>query len=349
MTRILAAPFASCLLRLRGLGVGLLGLGLLGACSPIVQQQPMRPPASFAGPAVGGDRFISFDGAPLGLSHWAAKGGEPRVVIVGVHGMDDYANTFWTAAPWWAERGVETWAYDQRGFGRSPQRGVWGSQALMTEDLRTLCALLRKRHPHAVLAVVGESMGGAVTIDAFASDRPPDADRVVVLAPAVWGWSNQPPLNKALLWVGVKLFGAQPVEAPDIVVDHIQASDNLPELRRMGRDPLMIWGTRPDTLYGLMNLMEAANREAGRVRTPMLYLYGAHDQIIPPDATRMAVARLGPEIRTGYYTEGWHLLLRDYQAETVWRDVLSFIDDPSAPLPSGVKPIPLKTPKKIKE
>jgi alpha-beta hydrolase superfamily lysophospholipase len=316
-------------------------LSLLGACAPIVQQHALHPSASFAGPRIEGDRFISFDGAALGLEHWAAKGGEPRVVIVGLHGMDDYANTFWTAAPWWAERGVETWAYDQRGFGRSPQRGVWGSEALMTEDVRTLCALLRKRYPHAVLAVVGESMGGAVAIDAFASDRPPDADRVVLLAPAVWGWSNQPPLNKALLWVGVKLFGSHPVEAPDVVVDHIQASDNLPELRRMGRDPLMIWGTRPDTIYGLMNLMEHANQRVGQIRAPLLYLYGRHDQIIPADATRAAVARLGPQVRTGCYPEGWHLLLRDWQAETVWRDVLSFIDDPAAPLPSGVKPIQL--------
>ena len=34
-------------------------------------------------------------------------------------------------------------AYDQRGFGRSPQRGIWAGDGLMTEDLRTLTALVR--------------------------------------------------------------------------------------------------------------------------------------------------------------------------------------------------------------
>ena len=63
---------------------------------------------------------------------------------------------------------------------------MWAGQDLMTEDLRTASAVARERHPRAILAVAGESMGGAVAIAAFASDRPPDADRVILLSPAVW-------------------------------------------------------------------------------------------------------------------------------------------------------------------
>ena len=39
--------------------------------------------------------------------------------------------------------GVATIAYDQRGFGRSPQRGIWPGKDLMVEDLRTVVALAR--------------------------------------------------------------------------------------------------------------------------------------------------------------------------------------------------------------
>jgi alpha-beta hydrolase superfamily lysophospholipase len=311
-------------------------LCLLGACAPVVQKAA-RPPIGFSGPRLEAHRFISFDGAPLGLSSWNARG-EPWAVIIGLHGMNDYGAAFWTAGPWWAEQGVTTYAYDQRGFGRSPERGVWGGEPLMTEDLRTLCALVRKQHPHALIAVVGESMGGAVAVDAFASPRPPDADRLVLLAPAVWGWSNQPAVYRVALWFGAHLFGGHKLEPPTIVTEHIQASDNLPELRRMGRDPLMIWGTRPDTIYGLVNLMEHANRRMGEVRAPLLYLYGRHDEIIPEAATRSAVARLSASARTGYYPDGWHILLRDYEGRTVWNDILAFVKDPAAPLPSGVGP-----------
>ena len=152
----------------------------LAACAPVVQR-PMIPPPAFAGPRLEGDHFISFDGAPLGLSRWDVASGEPWAVIVGVHGMNDYGNGFHLAAPVWAARGIATYAYDQRGFGRSPERGVWGGDALMMEDLRAFTALIRARFPHAVIAVVAESLGGALAIETFASDRPPAADRLVLI------------------------------------------------------------------------------------------------------------------------------------------------------------------------
>ena len=310
----------------------------LSACA-LTLQQAAAPPAQFAGPSLGEHSFTSFDGAKLGLSVWTPQNGEPWAVIVGLHGMNDYATAFWMAGPWWAKRGIATYAWDQRGFGRSPERGVWAPEALASEDLRTLCALVHARYPHATIAVVGESMGGAEAIEAFASDKPPEASRLILASPAVWGWSSQPAINHAALWTAAHLIGSKSIEPPDVVVDHITASDNIPELRRMGLDPEMVWATRPDAVYGLVNLMDLASRDIARLKVPTAYLYGAHDQIIPKNAAFAAAARLtmGP---TAYYRNGWHILLRDYEAEMVWRDVESFIRDPSKPLPSGVGPIP---------
>jgi len=308
---------------------------VLNACAPVLQQAG-RPDAGFAGPRLEDHAFISFDGARLGLTRWDAEGpAPPWAVIVGVHGMDDYANAFHLAAPWWAARGVTTYAFDQRGFGRSPGRGIWAPDALRTEDLRTLVALARERHPGALVAVVGESLGGAVAIEAFASARPPDADRLILAAPAVWGWSTQPLPYRVLLWLAAHLAPGKVFTPPDWLTDHVSASDNRAELIAMGRDPLMIWGARTDALYGLVNTMQNAAQSLSRLRTPTLYLYGAHDQIIPRAATRRAVRRLPRNGRTAYYPDGWHLLLRDRQAPRVWGDILAFIRDPAAPPPSG--------------
>jgi alpha-beta hydrolase superfamily lysophospholipase len=312
----------------------------LAACAPVVQR-PQTPAPSFPGPRLAGDRFISFDGAPLGLSHWDPPGAaEPWAVIVGLHGMDDYANAFHLAGPYWAERGIATYAYDQRGFGRSPERGVWGGDRLMTEDLRTFVGLIRARFPRAKVAVLGESLGGAVAIEAFASDRPPAADRLILAAPAVWGWSSQPLAYQLALQAAAHLAPAKVFTPPGFVTEHISASDNIAELEAMGRDPLLIWGARSDALYGLVGTMEHAWRDIGQVRAPTLYLLGAHDQIIPERPSRQAAARLPAGQRTAYYTQGWHLLLRDRQARNVYDDVAVFIRDPAAPLPSGAPPIP---------
>ena len=317
---------------------------LAAACAPTLQQAG-RPEIGFTGPRLEDHAFVSFDGARLGLTRWEAKApAEPWAVIIGVHGMNDYAAAFHLAAPWWAARGVTTLAYDQRGFGRSPGRGVWAPDALRTEDLRTLVALARARYPHATLAVVGESLGGAVTIEAFASTRPPAADRVVLAAPAVWGWSSQALPNRVALWLAARVAPGKVITPPRWLTGHISPTDNEAELEVMGRDPLMVWGARFDALYGLVDTMQTAQDETGQIHGPVLYLYGAHDQIIPKGATARALTHLPPSDRTAYYADGWHLLLRDRQAETVWADILSFIKDPDAPLPSGAPAIRFKHP-----
>jgi len=111
------------------------------------------------------DSFVSFDGARLGLTVWEGESETPpEHVIVGVHGMNDWAGAFQFVAPVWAEEGVTTYAYDQRGFGRSPNKGIWPKEDLLRKDLQTAVALARKRHPDAQLTVIGISMGAAVAM-----------------------------------------------------------------------------------------------------------------------------------------------------------------------------------------
>jgi alpha-beta hydrolase superfamily lysophospholipase len=324
MTRFLAALFATILL------VG---------CTPLMVQQAGQAPLGFAGPRIEASDIVSFDGAKLGLSQWDAAG-DPWAVIVGVHGMNDYANAFHMAAPWWAEQGVTTIAYDQRGFGRSPGRGVWAGDTLMVEDLRTVTALVRQKYPQALVVVAGESLGGAIAAEAFASDRPPSADRLVLLSPAVWGWREQPLPYKTLLWLAANFTGPKVYTPPSWLTSHVSPSDNRDELIAMGRDPLMIWGARSDTLYGLVTTMDRAADDVGKAQLPTLYLYGAHDQIIPKAAAFKAASQLKASDRSAYYAKGWHLMTRDRQGPTVWKDILAFIRDPSAPLPSGAPKIP---------
>ena len=254
--------------------------------------------------------------------------------------MDDYANAFHLAAPYWASQGIATYAYDQRGFGRSPQRGVWAPETTLTEDLRTVTALVHQRYPQAVVAVAGESMGGAVAIEAFASNRPPDASRLVLISPAVWGWSSQPPPNVLALWVVAHIDGPAVINPPRFITDRISPSDNIPELIAMGHDPQMLWGARADAIYGLVGLMQHAWRDTGKLKVATLDLHGYHDEIIPRRPAEQAAARLKPTDRSADYAKGWHLLILDNQAETVWRDIAAFIADPAAPLPSSAPIIP---------
>lgn len=314
---------------------------MLAACVPTVQSAG-SPLDGFAGPRfdVASERFISFDSAELGLTAWLPPNGEePRAVIIGLHGMNDYANTFYLSGPWFAERGVATYAYDARGFGRSPRRGVWAGERLMTEDLRTAVIVARRAHPNAKIVVVGDSMGSAEAIATFGAENAPQIDRLVLVAPAVWGWSTLPDQYALALWVGAHTFPWRAVQPPRGVVRTRTASDNREALLQAGRAPHMIWSTRIDAVYGLVGLMETASERSANLNGDVLFLYGAHDQIIPRNSANAAARRLPRTARTALYENGWHWLLRDLQREVVYADILAFIDNPAAPLPSGAPPL----------
>lgn len=321
------------------LGAGFGAVGLAG-CAPYVQP-PLAPPPGFAGPRLEAEAFIVQDGARLPCRLWAPQDVEPWAAIVALHGMNDHHMAWNIAGPAWAAMGIAVYACDQRGFGAAPGRGLWAGEVLMAEDLRTMTALVRARHPTATLAVAGESMGGAVAISAFASDRPPDADRLLLLAPAVWGWSSQSLLNRSSLWLAARLMGSLALEPPEFAVREIRATDNIDELIRMSRDPGFIRATRFDALSGLVDLMEQASRKLGRVRGPALLMYGAHDQIITAEPMRLALRRASdpPGLRTAFYPDGWHLLNRDLQAHRVFADAAVFLRDADTPLPSGAGPV----------
>lgn len=316
-----------------------LSAALLAACAMSVQSRYETGPG-FAGPRLEPDTFVSFDGARLHLETWEAEG-EPWAVIVGLHGMNDHARgAYWLAAPYWAGQGVTTYAYDQRGFGHSEPRGIWAGEELLTEDLKTMTALARQRHPDAIVAVAGVSMGGAAAISAFADDDSPDADRLVLLAPAVWGWSSQPMQNRLALWAASRVRPGWTLQPPDFLLRRVTPTDNPEELRRLGSDRLMIAAARADAVKGLTDLMESGWAKTGQIEAPTLYLYGYRDDLVPREPSVDAAARLKPTDKTGFYLDGYHLLLSDLQGQRVWDDVLGFLRDPDAPLVSGVTEIP---------
>jgi len=152
------------------------------------------------------------------------------------------------------------------------------------------------------------------------------------VAPAVWGRETMDPLYRATLWLGAHLMPWQKLTGRGL---DIMPSDNIEMLRALGRDPLVIKETRIDAVYGLANLMDTALAAAPRVRAPLLVLYGARDEVIPKRPTRLMIQRLAGPHRFAFYGEGYHMLLRDLQAETVWRDVLAWVLDTAATLPSA--------------
>jgi acylglycerol lipase len=284
------------------------------------------------------DALIAEDGARLPMREWLPET-TVAATILAVHGFNDYSNAFAGPAAEWAKQGIATFAYDQRGFGAAPDRGRWVGVQRLGEDLVVASQLVARRYPAVPHFILGESMGGAVVIAAMTGTDgipKPVTDGIILSAPAVWGRASMNIFERTALWFGDRIAPGMTLTGSGL---HIQASDNIEMLRALGRDPLVIKGTRVDTIKGLVDLMDKAQAAAPYLRAPTLLLYGAHDELIPPEPMRQFVASLprkgADERRTAYYANGYHMLLRDLEAPVVMHDVESWIADQKAPLPSG--------------
>ena len=302
-------------------------LMVLGACAPHIEAA--GPPIMT--PLLNNDHILAADGATLPLRVWRAEG-PTQATVVAVHGFNDYSDAFKVPAAFWAARGITTYAYDQRGFGKTADHGLWPGVDSLVEDLRMVTALIRRAHPQAPLYLVGESMGGAAIMTLMARPEPPVVDGVVLVAPAVWGWQSMNIFYQAGLWLGAHII---PWATPSGRGLGIKPSDNREMLIALSKDPYIIKHTRIDSLYGLVNLMDEAFDSAPGIAVPTLVLYGDNDELVPKKPTYEMLARLKSGYRVALYDTGYHMLLRDLDAEPVLADIAAWIIDPEAPLPSG--------------
>jgi acylglycerol lipase len=282
------------------------------------------------------DRFITADGVALPLRVWLPQG-SPQAVVLALHGLADYSNAFALPAPELTAQGIAVYAYDQRGFGATPQRGRWVGEKVMADDAILAASLLRQRYPDLPLYLLGESMGGAVAILAATDQGAAPVDGVILAAPAVWGRQKMNVFERVGLWLIGQLPSMQVSQRS--VPYRVHPSDNIPMLQALGADPLVMKRTRTDMVTGLVDLMSTALARAPRLTVPTLVLYGETDEIVPRDAMAEFVARLPAGARRNQhialYGKGYHMLLRDLQAPTVLADIGAWVHDPIAGLPSG--------------
>ena len=304
----------------------------LAGCAPVTAPLGLE----HLSPALADDSFVTHDGTALPLRHWDAKA--PRAVIVALHGMSDYSNAFAMPGPFWASEGITLYAYDQRGFGRAANTGIWPGSAMMQQDLSDCVEAVRARHPGLPVYALGESMGGAVVLGSLIGPAPPRVDGIILVAPAVWSRGDMPFYYRTALWLTAHTVPWLTVSGSGL---KIWPSDNIPMLRANSRDPLFQKKARTDAVWGLVNLMDEARHAPETLKSapPILVLYGEKDQIIPRVPTEAVVHALQAKAsavstEVHVYPKGYHMLLRDLNAAIVWKDVVAFIDQHATALSS---------------
>jgi acylglycerol lipase len=318
---------------------GLAGLALLTAGALMSGCSANYPAAHLTAHAlaeqVPAGAFTMADGARLPYREWPAQtSGPAKIVVLALHGFNDSADGWELPGPALAAAGITLIAPDQRGFGAAPDRGRWPGTRVLASDAATMAADLAARFPRAKLYLMGESMGGAVLMRLAGKAPPPNVAGYVLVAPAVWGWSQMNLFLRAALWLTNAVVPGMELSPGPI---RVKASDNRAALMRLSEDPRTLLRTRVAAVKGLVDLMDKALKAAPSISAPALVMYGGHDELVPKHATTAAWRALAedPRIRLAYYPAGYHLLLRDLGRAAPTEDLIAWLRNQSAPLPSG--------------
>jgi acylglycerol lipase len=313
-----------------GLVLVFTGISFLFGCSAPKTQLPSGISQT---PKLERNQFISDDGYRLPITRYWPHSPEyaaPKGIVIALHGFNDYSKAFEGMCQYFVSRDMACVAYDQRGFGDTEMVGIWPQVGRLQKDLHAIIELLHQQNPELPIFLVGESMGGAVILTAI-SDSSLILDKgvqgAILYAPAVWARSTQPWYQKFVLWVLVHTF---PDWTPTGMNLDIQATDNIAALRAMGQDDKIIKATRIDTIYGLIDLMDAALLASKDVSINTLVLYGEKDEIIPKAPTcemLQQMRSIDQNVRFKHYPDGYHMLTRDLQANRVFADSLMWMSD----------------------
>ena len=212
----------------------------------------------------------------------------------------------------------------------------WSGKTRYINDLYLLIHLIKQQYPHLPVYLLGESMGGAVIINAMAARQSATVDGIILAAPALWARETMPWYQTGLLWTLAHTVPWLRLTGEGV---EVQASDNIPMLRELGRDPLVIKKTRVDAINGLADLMDDAYRHSDKLSVRSLILYGEKDEIIPKQPTYDFIHRFlkhsANDKTVAIYPKDYHMLLRDLKAQVTWQDIVLWINQKSGKLPSG--------------
>ncbi|EMD32944.1 hypothetical protein CERSUDRAFT_160986 [Gelatoporia subvermispora B] len=258
---------------------------------------------------------------------YSAKSGPPKAVLLFVHGFAEHIARYDHAFPIWAERGINVFAYDQRGFGRTaldPQRSKQSSYAVTSwkeqlGDIEWWVKHLKKEYLEQPIFLLGHSMGGGLALAFPTRTQPPPSEETVKLLSGVIASSplllQTFPASKVLRWAGGKARFIAPtmtIAAPVPVED---LSHNQVANEAVAKDPLIV---QKGSLQGLHDMLSGGEQVLANDfqhwprLLPVLIVHGTADRVTSPKASQEFYNKLTVEDKKiSLYEGGYHELVQE--------------------------------------
>jgi lysophospholipase len=249
---------------------------------------------------------------------WRAADGDPRAAVAVVHGGGEHSGRYLKFAQAMTPRGYAVYAYDLRGHGKSPGiRGHIGRFADYLADTREFLQFVRGQVPGKKVFLLGHSVGGLIA--AVYSLENQDLPGVVLSSPflsmklKVPAWKSG--MAKLLSLLLPKLTMHNGLSADDLSRDA-----GVCELYR--RD-LLVHDMASTRFYTeLLAAQQSALAGAGRLKIPLLEIYGTADKIADPEGAKAFFSRAGSADKTLKAYDGYfHEVFNEIGREAAFEDL----------------------------
>lgn len=247
---------------------------------------------------------------------WAVD--TPRAAMLIVHGIGEHSGRYEHVGQFFAEYGIDTLSYDQRGFGQSGGRRAFVKS--FDQYLDDVDQLLAERRSLGVpVVLMGHSLGGLVVTTHLVSDRP-QPDLAVISAPALH--AEVPAWQKMLAPVLGRL--APKSHIPSKIEPELLSRDVAVQ-RAYVDDPLVIAGATAGLGHEIFSTMTATSSALDRVSVPAYVLHGAEDRLVPPSASE--ALGLLPDVTRKVWDGLRHECLNEPEQTEVLTDLVAWLDD----------------------
>ena len=213
---------------------------------------------------------------------WKANKYEDAVIIA-IHEYNDYSNSFQIPATFLAKSRISTISFDLRGFGMNEDRGSWFPLSIHVNDVAFFIRDIRNNFPKKKIFLLGESMGGAIVTSTLIKNKDLQIDGVILVAPAIWNFSEMNPIKKIFLNVLSKLLPNLKLDGGDFI--KVKACNNIEVLKALAKDKYFIHKPNLKSLNGMVELMDESYEDTekflNKVPYRTLIILPIKDEIVP--------------------------------------------------------------------
>jgi alpha-beta hydrolase superfamily lysophospholipase len=245
--------------------------------------------------------------------------------LLAVHGLGEHSGRFGRIAACAAVAGLDYFALDLRGHGRSPgRRGHTGSFDRLLTDLDRLRRRTGTGEPKLPTFLLGHSLGGLIVGRYVQEFGFPSLAGAALVAPYV-DLAMSPPAWK------LRLSDVADRLVPSLTMDNEIRADMLfrtEEEQAAHQDDPLVHHRLSARLWGDMRRQAAILvRRADQTRTPILVQVSGDDRVVSAAACRELASRFGGDTRVIEYEDAYHDLYRDPAADRAASDLVRWIGD----------------------